>query len=132
MHPVTGLLRRADAAASELIELIELLQFDLELQCRAVAVQVGQRYQEPRVKAVAAGGLDLAANEIDRALPIYRPHVISKPCQIHWTLLRTGSCRPPVLGPTASLREHPPFRSAACGGGPSDHMPILQKCRRQR
>jgi hypothetical protein len=32
VHPVAGLLRRADAAIAELIELIEARQLDLELQ----------------------------------------------------------------------------------------------------
>jgi hypothetical protein len=43
VHPVSGLLARPDAAVAELVELIELLQFDLELQRGTVAMAAGQR-----------------------------------------------------------------------------------------
>jgi hypothetical protein len=83
VHPVAGLLARPDAAVAELIELIELLQFDLELQGGAVAMAAGQRHQEAGVEAVAAGGLDLTADEIERAVAVDRQHVIGKTGEIH-------------------------------------------------
>ncbi len=46
VHPVAGLLGRADPAVAELVELIETGQLDLELQCRAVAVTARQRHQQ--------------------------------------------------------------------------------------
>src|SRR5205823_11651943 len=70
VHPVAGLLARPDAAVAELVELVELLQFDLELQRGAVAMAAGQWHQQARIEAVAAGGLDLAADEIERTLPV--------------------------------------------------------------
>src|SRR6202011_1069882 len=67
MHPIAGFLSRADAAATELIELIEFGQLDLELQRRAVAVAARQWHQQPGVQAPAVCGLDLSFDElIDR------------------------------------------------------------------
>src|ERR1700730_10588468 len=76
MHPVAGFLRRADAAATDLIKLIEVGQLDLELERRAVAVAAGLRHQQSRIQALAVRGLDLSLDEIDRALAIDRQHVV--------------------------------------------------------
>src|SRR5271166_6518762 len=54
VHPVAGLLRRADAAAAELVELIEVRQFDLELQRRSLSMAARQRHQHPGIEAVGA------------------------------------------------------------------------------
>src|SRR5207253_974422 len=78
IHPIAGLLARSDALVAKLVELIELLQFDLELQCRAVAMAAGQRHQHAGVEPVRAGGLDLAADEIEGALAVDRQHAIGK------------------------------------------------------
>src|SRR5947207_12671244 len=83
MHPIASLLARPDAAVAELVELVELLQLDLELQRRALAMAAGQRHQKAGVEAVAAGGFDLAADEIDSALPVDRQHIIGKAGEIH-------------------------------------------------
>src|SRR5205823_12997846 len=61
----------------------------LELQSHAIAMSPGQRQQGPSVEAVVAGSLDLAANELDRALAVDRQHVVGKSGQIH--------CRTPFL-----------------------------------
>ena len=62
-------------------------QLDLELQCRALAMAPGQRHQQPRVEALAARRLDLAADEVERALAVDRQHVIGKAGEIHGGLL---------------------------------------------
>jgi len=66
VHPVTGLLRRTDAAVAELVELIEVGQLDLELQRGAAALPTGQRHQQPGVQTLAARRFGLAADELDR------------------------------------------------------------------
>jgi hypothetical protein len=76
VHPVAGLLRRADAAIAELIELIEARQLDLELQGGSFTVAAHQRHQHPGIEAIGAGGLDLAMDKLDPALAIDRQHVI--------------------------------------------------------
>ena len=81
--PVSSL--EADAAVAELVKLLELRQFDLELK-RDATVTAGQRHQQASIEAIAAGGLDLASDEVDRALPMYGQHVIRKASQIHGLL----------------------------------------------
>src|SRR5947208_6019602 len=112
MHPIAGLLARSDTLVAKLVELIELLQFDLELQGRAVAMAARQRHQEPGVEPVRAGGLDLAADEIEGALAVDRQHAIGKAGEIHrgsssWRAVLPGqrrsaagaASRQPLLGP---------------------------------
>ena len=67
---------RADAAAPELIELIEVSQLDLELQRRAFVVAARQRHRQPRIQALAVCGLDLSFDELDRPLAIDWQHVV--------------------------------------------------------
>src|SRR6266568_4291196 len=86
VHPAAGLVARADAAVSELVELVEFRQLDLELQGHTT-VATSQRHQQACVQAFAAGGLDLAADKVNRALPIYWQHVIRKASQVHRALL---------------------------------------------
>ena len=62
MHPIAGFLSRADAAATELIELIEFGQLDLELQRHAVAVAARQWHiASPFAPADGLDGADQAA-----------------------------------------------------------------------
>src|SRR5216684_1750611 len=89
VHPAAGLVARADAAVSELVELVEFRQLDLELQ-RHTTVAASQRHQQACVQAFAAGGLDLAVDKVNRALPIYWQHIIRKASQVHRALL--SSC----------------------------------------
>src|SRR6266542_1954661 len=79
-HPVASLLVRADTALAELIELVEAGK--LELQGGTVAV-ARQRHQQPGVETVAAGRLDLAQDELDRALSVHGQHVVRKASQVH-------------------------------------------------
>jgi hypothetical protein len=53
------------------LELVEAAQLDLELQ-RGAALAARQRHQEPGVAPLAPGGLDLAADELDRASAVGR------------------------------------------------------------
>ena len=78
--PVSEL--RADTVLTELVELIESVQLDLELQ-RRTAMAAGQRHQQPGRKAGLAGGLDLEPDEVDRALAVDRQHVIRKASKVH-------------------------------------------------
>ena len=73
----------AHAPTAELIELIEVRQLDLELQGGSLPVTTRQRNQHPGIEAVGAGRLDLAPDEVDRALPVNWQHVIAKAGQIH-------------------------------------------------
>src|SRR5438067_13177812 len=74
VHPIAGFLARPDALVAELIELVEFLQFNLELKPGAIAMAAGQRHPQAGVEAVSASGFDLAVDDIDRALPIDRPN----------------------------------------------------------
>src|SRR5215468_2741382 len=83
VHPIAGFLARPDALVAELVELIELLQFDLELQGRAVAMPARQRHEHAGIETGRARGLDLAADEIDRALAVDRQYAIGEAGEIH-------------------------------------------------
>jgi hypothetical protein len=76
MHPIAGFLGRADAAAPELIDLIEVGQLDLELQRRAVAVAARQRHRQPRIQTLAVCGLDLSPARDGVHQTIDRQHVV--------------------------------------------------------
>src|SRR5205823_1484956 len=116
VHPVARFRPGADAAMAELIELLELLQLDLELQCRTVAMAAGQRHQQPGSEAIAASRLDLAADKVDRALPIDRQQIIGKTRQVH----RPNSSQPDSMatnGRRLSGVNAPLARSAASKAG---------------
>src|SRR5438477_2046086 len=140
MHPIAGLLARSDALVAKLVELIELLQFDLELQCRAVAMPAGQRHQHAGVEPVRAGGLDLAADEIEGALAVDRQHAIGKAGEIHRGLLvvagrlarstpvRRGCCIPPAGSKgRAFLGRRNPLRYSTAAGLLPDRGGTLMK-----
>src|SRR3954471_2738609 len=67
LHQPAHVLARA--AVAHPLELVEVRQLDLELE-RGAALTAGQRDQQPGVAALLAGGLDLLADEVDRALPV--------------------------------------------------------------
>jgi hypothetical protein len=64
------------------LELVEAAQLDLELQ-RGAALAARQRHQEPGVAPLAPGGLDLAADELDRASAVGRQHVVREAGEVH-------------------------------------------------
>src|SRR6266550_1227964 len=140
MHPIAGLLARSDALVAKLVELIELLQFDLELQGRAVAMPAGQRHQHAGVEPVRAGGIDLAADEIEGALAVDRQHAIGKAGEIHRGLLvvagrlagstpvRRGCCIPPAGSKgRAFLGRRNPLRYSTAAGLLPDRGGTLMK-----
>jgi hypothetical protein len=93
MHPAGGLRARADPTLTELVELIESGQLDLELQRRAT-MAAGQWHQQPGRKAGLVGSLDLASDEVDRTLAVDRERIVGKPSQVHGD--------PPGVGSTIS------------------------------
>src|SRR5205823_308071 len=96
---------------------------------RAVAMPAGQRHQHAGVQPVRAGGLDLAADEIEGALAVDRQHAIGKAGEIHRGLLvvagrlvrstpvRRGCCIPPAGSKgRAFLGRRNPLRYSTAAG----------------
>jgi hypothetical protein len=82
MHPVCGLLVRSDAAFTELIKLVETLDLDFELQ-RWPALAAREGHEHARLQRYATGGLNFAANEVNRALTVGRQYRIGESSDIH-------------------------------------------------
>ena len=69
LHPVGRLLARSNPALTELIDLIQGAQLDLELQ-RRTTMTAGQRHQQPGREPGLPSGLHLASDEVKRVLAV--------------------------------------------------------------
>ena len=112
VHPSTCFLGGLNPSLPELFELVEIGEFDLELE-RSSALSPCQWNEQPRIELTMASGLDLALDEFDRALAIHRQYVIRKAGNVHGSLLgRRGKSvsrraqpihRVPPMRPTGGL-----------------------------
>src|SRR4051812_36939185 len=117
LHQVADVLARAAPVAHPL-ELVEARQLDLELERRATRA-AGERHQQTGVAALLAGGLDLTADEVDRALAVGRQHVVGEAGEVHRgpsdravPAAPHGGTVVPIAGRSrvASLTAHPTAR----------------------
>src|SRR5262245_60453948 len=82
VHPVAGLIRRADAALAKRLELVEALQCDLELKGWP-AVGTRQGNEDAGIQPLAARRLELMLDRGKRAIPVRRCDVIGEASEVH-------------------------------------------------
>src|SRR4051812_28561734 len=100
---------------AERVQLIQARQLDLELQSRA-AQGTREGHKQAGFQALCHCRIDLAPDQIDRAVAIDRFDLIRKPSEVH-ALLR-GPPRRTGPAPLRSVRRSTAWRGIGARAGP--------------